>query len=308
MDIRRLQAFCKVYELKSFSKAGEDLLLSQPTISAHIMSLENELDAKLFDRLARIVLPTAAADILYKRAQEAFDCLESAKAEVLALKDRVAGELVIGGSTIPANYILPCVIAAFRRKFKEVSINLIVGDSKEIAGQVIEGSLSIGVIGAKVEHPDLVCEKIMDDEIILIGPKDYAVPASITQGARFNVEAFSALPWIMREPGSGTRDAFEKALYANDLDPRRLSVSVMAHSTFGVLQCVKAGLGVSVTSKLAAAEMLERGELIQFKAPGFSINRSFYAVSHSKRYVYPALLHFKNALSANGFGVIRECA
>ncbi len=298
MDIRRLQAFCKVYELKSFSKAGEELLLSQPTISAHIMSLENELDARLFDRLARVVLPTAAAEILYKRAQEAFECLESAKAEVLALKDRVAGELVIGGSTIPANYILPGVIAGFRRQFKEVGINLIVGDSKEIADQVIEGGLSLGVIGAKVDHPDLVCEKIMDDEIILIAPPGMSIPASVTGAQHFDAEAFCSLPWIIREPGSGTREAFEKALRAYDIEVRKLSVSVMTHSTLGVLQCVKAGLGVSVTSRLAAADMLERGELLQFSAPSFSINRSFYSVAHCKRYVYPALVHFKNALRA----------
>jgi LysR family transcriptional regulator, transcriptional activator of the cysJI operon len=296
MDIRRLQAFCKVYELKSFSRAGEMMLLSQPTISAHIMSLENELDARLFDRLSRVVLPTAAAEILYRRAREVFENLESARAEILALKDRVAGDLIIGGSTIPAHYILPEIIASFRRRFKEVVIDLIVGDSKEIADQVAEGILSVGVVGAAVDHPDLVCEQLIKDEIILIAPPGLKIPVSITGGGTFDAGALCGLPWIIREQGSGTRQAFERALRDVGLDARDLSVSVMAHSTLGVLQCVKAGLGVSVTSKLAAMDMLARGELSRFDVPGLAIKRNFYCVSHGKRYVYPALAHFKKAL------------
>lgn len=270
--------------------------LSQPTISAHIMSLENELDARLFDRLSRIVLPTAAAEILYRRAREVFENLETARAEILALKDRVSGELVVGGSTIPAHYILPEVIASFRRRFKEVSIDLIVGDSKEIADQVVEGVLSLGVVGAAIDHPDLVCEPLIEDEIILIAPPGMKLSAAIIDADSFDAKALQSLPWIMREPGSGTRQAFETALREVGFDARDLSVSVLAHSTLGVLQCVKAGLGVSVTSKLAASDMLARGELSRFEVPGLAVKRSFYCVTHGKRYVYPALGHFRDAL------------
>ncbi len=292
MDIRRLQAFCKVYEFKSFSKAGEALLLSQPTISAHVMSLENELGAKLFDRLGRSVLPTAAAEMLYPHAQDIFASLEHAKAEILALKDRVSGEIHVGGSTIPAHYLLPDIIAGFRTAHPEATINLVVGDSSEIGEKVLDGELSIGLVGAPMAHHDLICDPVMDDSLIVIASPGLKTPAGGDLKDKPNKGLFSSLPWVARESGSGTWRAFDSALSGLGLSVRDLNVAVKADSTLGVLQCVRAGLGLSATSRLAAEELLARGELVQVDIPGLVMERSFYRVMHAKRHVYPALERF----------------
>ena len=117
MDFRRLEAFSKVYELKSFSKAGTELFLSQPTISAHVSALEKDLGVQLFDRLGRVIMPTPAGEVLYRYAIDAFSCLEKARVEIELLQDRVAGELFVGCSTIPGHFLLPHLIARFSMQY-----------------------------------------------------------------------------------------------------------------------------------------------------------------------------------------------
>ena len=287
MDFRRLEAFCKVYELRSFSKAGESLFLSQPTISAHIMALEKDLNVRLFDRLGRSILPTAAGDVLYLHARQAFTSLDAAKIAIQYLHERVTGVLVVGGSTIPAHYLLPDILAEFSKAFPEVAIQLRVGDSSAIIRLVEQGELMVGVVGAAEENSDLVFEPLFTDSLVII-----AAPGYVRSDKPLGLDALLALPWVMRESGSGTRKSFERGLSRIGFDLRRLQAAVTVESTLAVLQCVKAGLGVSVTSRLAASSYLERGDLIELPAPELNLERSFYSVSHERRFFFPATRRF----------------
>ncbi len=292
MDFRRLEAFCKVYELKSFSKAGEALFLSQPTISAHIASLEKDMMVKLFDRMGRSILPTAAADILYQHARAAFSSIETAKAEIKLLQDRVSGALAIGGSTIPAHWLLPEVLAAFIRRYPDVKLHVHVGDSKEISDLVLSGELMVGVVGAQEDNPELLYTPILKDELVIIASPQDSGTMDISRGVSVSIADLLKLKWVMREPGSGTRHAFESGLAEQGIDARQLSTSIVVESTQAVLHCVKAGLGVSITSRLVAAEDIERGALTIVKCPELSMPRNFYSVYQRRRYMFPAVRYF----------------
>ena len=124
MDIRKLEVFRKVYELKSFSRAGDETYLSQPTVSGHIKYLEDYLECKLFDRLGKEVVPTRAGDILYEYAVEIIDLREKAEYALNQFQGKMKGKLLIGGSTIPGGYILPLLLGAFRSKYKDVLSSL----------------------------------------------------------------------------------------------------------------------------------------------------------------------------------------
>jgi DNA-binding transcriptional LysR family regulator len=289
MDIRRLQAFVKVYELRSFSRAGEDLLLSQPTISAHILALEEELGTQLFDRLGRTILPTQAGEVLFRYCTTIFTQLDHAKADILALSKRVAGELIIGGSTIPVHYIIPKLLSRFLARYPDVHIDLKGGDSLEIATMVAEGNAHVGLVGAPATQPELVTVPFLDDALVLVAPSNHKGESLLGEGWR---RKLVALPWIMREPGSGTRQTFERALLASGIDPRDIHPVLQVHSSLAVLECVAAGLGVSVVSQLAATPSLERGSLRLIATPELDMNRKFYAVYHGRRYVFPALRFF----------------
>lgn len=292
MDIRRLEAFCKVFELSSFSKAGQELLLSQPTISAHVLSLEQELGTQLFDRLGRTILPTQAGSVLYRHAQQAFASLESARAEIDLLQKQVSGQLSIGGSTIPATYLLPNRIAGFIRRFPGVRVNLSVGDSQEIIAAVQAGKLACGVVGAFAEEPELAFTPLLEDHLMVAASPQMALPLSPSGYPFLSLQELVQFPWVLREQGSGTRKAFETALHALGLNIRSLPVAVEARSHETVVQCARMGLGLCVTSWLAADPCLSQGDLVPVEVEGLRMQRSFLVVRHTKRHVFPVLRFF----------------
>ena len=155
MELRYLDVFCKVFELKSFSKAAEELFLTQPTISSHIKSLETDLDLVLFDRLGREVLPTKAGLLLYRYASEIGRLNLEARQALGQFSGRLSGFLDVGGSTIPGEYLLPYSIGLFRQDCPEVVVKLHVADSREIATMVADGKLEVGVVGANVQNSQL---------------------------------------------------------------------------------------------------------------------------------------------------------
>lgn len=291
MDFRRLEAFCKVYELRSFSKAGQEIFLSQPTISAHVASLEEELGVRLFDRLGRTVMPTQAGEILYKGAIEVFSRLERVTGEIQLLRDKVFGELQVGCSSIPANYIMPELISRFLESYPAVNVHMSVADSEEILSHVHHGDLVLGVVGVRPERSDLASYELMHDELVIVGHPDLVV-----HGRPLDSDNFAAWPWVLREKGSGTRQAFEAALHRHGVQARQLRVTAHVDSMETVIQCVRAGLGISVMSRIAAEPHLERGDMAVVHTLPLSIERSFYLVHRDGRSFLPAVRFFMEFL------------
>ena len=198
MDIRRLEAFKKVYELRSFSRAAQELFLSQPTISAHVSSLEEELGTRLFDRIGKTILPTKTGELLHGYAEQVFALLRQARAEVDLLQHKVSGRLRIGGSTIPADHILPGLLADFTARHPEVTIDLKVGDSALILESLMSGALDFGVVGARDKRPELHFMPILQDELILIAPASFK-PSKL-EG--LTPSQLRDMPWVFRETAS----------------------------------------------------------------------------------------------------------
>ncbi len=288
MDIRRLEAFKKVYELRSFSKAAQELFLSQPTISAHVSSLECELGTRLFDRIGKTILPTKTGELLHGYAEQVFALLNQARAEVDQLQNKVSGRLSIGGSTIPADHILPVLLADFTARHPEVTIDLKVGDSGLILDSLMAGTLDLGVVGARDERPELHFMPILQDELILIAPAHYK-PSKLEN---LTPAQLRDMPWVFREKGSGTRQSIEEGLHRMGLEVKSLNVLATVQSTGAVLSCVRAGLGISITSRLAAGELLEQREIRSVPVAGLDLQRCFYAVYRTGRLLLPAVTAF----------------
>ncbi|HDQ39812.1 MAG TPA: LysR family transcriptional regulator [Desulfonatronum sp.] len=301
MDVRQLRAFAKVYERKSFSKAAEDLFLSQPTISAHIAALEGELKVPLFDRLGRGIMPTPAADVLYAYCSQVFRAMEEAEAEIRLLSNEVSGRLVLGGSTIPANYFLPDLVSRFLRNHPGVSFSLEESDSSGVIQGVLNGQLALGVVGAKEEHLELDYVPLFEDSLVVLASAEHVQDA----GRRLSLDEACGLPWVVRQPGSGTRRAMEKAFEDAGRDHRRLRVASVVDSTEALLRFVRCGLGLTVSSRLAAGESLQRGELMILDVPELHLQRSFFAVFHRQRHQFPATRYFLEFLleQASSLGV-----
>jgi len=298
MDFRKLEAFCKVYELKSFSKAGLELQLSQPTISAHVANLEEELGVPLFDRLGRTVLPTQAGEVLYRGAKQVFQQVGRINSEIGLLRDMVVGDLLLGGSTIPANYILPGLLKSFLGLYPSLRVHMTIGDTDSIIRQVGQGRLELGIVGSQPEQQGISAYPIHRDELVMV-----AAPC-LCEGKpeAKSLRDLRVWPWILRERGSGTRRYMETLLKAAGIPIGDLKVSLWVESTEAALQCVRSGLGLSVVSRLAAQPFLDRGELVCLNVMNQVLERSFYLIQRQGRELLPAaslfIEHVRNATKA----------
>ena len=168
MDIRRLEVFCKVVELKSFTKAAKALSLSQPTVSEHIRTLEEMLDEKMVDRLGRAIEATPAGRLFYEYARDILRMREEAMQALMQFKGELSGPLLLGASTIPGTYVLPKLIGSFKNIHPNIQITLKIADSKEVAEQVLKGEVEAGLIGTHWNDGRFDLEEIFSDNLLFM--------------------------------------------------------------------------------------------------------------------------------------------
>ncbi len=279
MDLRQLEVFAKVVETRSFSRAGEALQITQSTVSEHVRLLEEEVGSRLFDRLGRETLPTRAGELLYGYAQRLLGLRTEALQSLQQFLGQIAGSLAVGASTIPGEYVLPPLIGTFREKYPKVAIALHIGDSRDIAEAVLEGRVELGVVGARPEHRALQAVELMPDELVVVVPPGHAWSGRRT----VTVAELSGEPLIVREPGSGSRQALEAALHAAGLGLDRLQVVAEMGSTSAIKQAVKAGVGVSIMSRRAVEEECGHRLLWCARIADLQTVRHFYLVTHGGR-------------------------
>jgi DNA-binding transcriptional LysR family regulator len=293
-DFRKIEAFCRVYEQRSFSKAGEVLFLSQPTISSHVRTLETDMGVRLLERLGRTVLPSPAGVVLYERSIRALGELEAARNEISVLLGEVAGEVVLGASTIPAGFILPGVVTSFIRQYPKSSLRLAVKDSRAVIRDVLNCEVMLGVAGSMEKHPDLKFTHLLDDETIIVcSPNFYLYSAG---SGIFSLEDVSGWPWIFRNEGSGTRKSFEEVVSGTGYCIRDFKIKLKVDSAQAAVQYAAAGLGVTFASRLAVADMLKTGELAEINIEGLRLPRAFYAVQNLRRGFFPVVAGFLSHL------------
>jgi len=279
MDIRRLEVFCKVVELKSFTKAAESLLLAQPTVSEHMRTLEDMLGEKLVDRLGREVLPTPAGKIFYQYARNIIRLREEAIQSLERFKGNLSGHLVLGASTIPGNYVLPKFIGEFKSRYPAIRITLRIGDTASVMDEVLEGNLEVGVVGSRSNDRRLVSEELFSDELVLAVPPDHPWAAR----SSINLDDLATEPFILRERGSGTRTAMTRFLEENGFDVSKLSVVAEMGSTEAVRQGIKARIGISILSLQALTEDIKLDLLVPVQINSLLFRRPLYLVQRKSR-------------------------
>lgn len=286
MDFRQLEIFCKVLELGSFTKAGEAVYLTQPTISEHIKSLEEDLDTRLLDRMGKEVIPTKAGEIIYKYAKQLLELRVEAKQVLEKFSRKMVGEITIGGSNIPGEYVLPYLLGKFKESYPDISIYLRIGDTRDIIDEVLNNRIEIGIVGAKIQNRRLEYSEFIKDELVL------AVPPAHPWASRTSIrpEELKDGSFIIRERGSGTRMTIENVLHKVGIGFNRLNIIAEMGSTEAVRQGIKAGIGVSILPKRAIEDELKSGTLKEKKIEGVRFVRSFYVVILKGKTISP-LVH-----------------
>jgi len=284
MDLWQLQIFCKVVELSSFSKAGQVIHLSQPTVSSHIKDLENHFGCPLIDRMARCAVPTKAGELLYAYGQRLLALREETETAMAEFQGQYKGTLRIGGSTIPGGYLLPKVIGQFNRTYPDIHISLVIGDSQDIVQKTLGGEIEIGIVGARFSEPHLHTTPLTNDSLKLIVQPHHP----LADRASITIEALRREPLIVRENGSATRQVLSSALHAKGLELcDHFHVVAEIGNTIGIIGAIKSDWGVSVLSTRAIEEELKSGTLVALDIQNLNLERKIHIVVDKRRTLSP---------------------
>ncbi len=260
ISLRKLQIFVAVAKSGSVSRAAEQLLLSQSAVSMALADLEEQRSEYLFIRRGRKLLLNDRGRTLLPLAEKIVR--ESAEFEKILIDSATepTGQIKIGASTTIGNYLLPLLIARFAKKYPAAKIAMQVGNSEEISGALDKGDIDLAVIEGPCHNRQLRQQFWREDKLLVVVGKDHpwTLKRAVTKADLQNAE------WLMREPGSGTREVFEQALAAT---LTRLPQVVELGHTEAIKKAVEAGLGVSCLSQLAVERELESGSLMAVRTP-----------------------------------------
>ncbi len=278
MNLKQLEAFLWVADLKSFTGAAKQLFMSQPAVSFQIKSLEDELQVSLFQRNEKRVVLTEAGSLLYPGAKEILRQHYKVIENLDNLKGLKTGQLNIGASTIPGEYILPLFVGGFCQIHPGIKISLKIGGSGKVVNWVNNKEVALGVTGTMVDGKGLECETWIDDELVLIGP--VLVPGQFE--SEIKLDNLKKHPLILREHGSGTRKTIERRLQKKGIPLGQCRVAIELGSTRSVITAVQAGLGLSFVSRWAVKELLQLGTIREITVPELDLKRKLYLVRNSQ--------------------------
>jgi DNA-binding transcriptional LysR family regulator len=293
LDLHKLEVFYWVAELKSFSEAAERLSIRQPTVSAHIQELENTLGGKVFYRIPGKVSLTPLGLLLVEKARSLLAFKRETAAAIEQFHGTLIGELWIGGSNIPGEYLLPEKLGAFIKKYPQVKPILRIGDSTSIVEEVLDGKVEIGFVGFKNSDARLSFDKIWQDQMVLAVPRNHAW----SRHKFVRLADLGSQGFISRERGSGTLNSFRRLMTktrrsADDL----LNVAMELGSTAAVKEALISGFGVSILSRTSIRRELAEGLLVEVPIRGLKMERDFYEVGYKRRPLSPVAQAFRTFL------------
>jgi DNA-binding transcriptional LysR family regulator len=283
MEDHKLKVFCTVAETKSFSKTSEIIHLTQPAVSLQIQALEEKYETKLFDRSSSTVTLTPAGEILYKYAKEILTLYISAEKAIGKQIGLVKGSLSIGAGSNIGNFILPTLITEFKRIHPKIKIYLLVNNSKRVIELLNAGNIDLGLVEGDVSRQKMVVKKLLSDELLLIVSPEH----HWAKKKEVSISELSKEPFILREPGSGTRQMIEKFLARHGITLHDLKISTILGSTEAIKDAVENGLGISIISRWAVRKENRYGTLNLLSIKEEKMARDFSLVMN------------KNAVSSN---------
>ena len=258
MSDRRLQVFFTVARLLSFTRAAEVLHMTQPAVTFQVRQLEEQFDARLFDRNHNRVTLTDTGRLVYRYAERIFDTYAEMEAALRELKGAVGGALVLGASTTVAEYLLPTLLGTFLRSHPDVGISLRVGNTEAVVAMVEDSEIDLGVVEAPVSNRNLIVQPCLIDQLRLIVPPDHALASR----GHVTLDDFLDEPFVCREEGSGTREVIMEYLGRQGYSRSRLNLCMELGSPEAIKGAVAAGLGVSVLSESVIAKEVTLGQLV----------------------------------------------
>ena len=270
-----LQVFIKVVEKANFSKAAEELHMTQPAVSQYIRTLEQSVGTRLLERSNKYVRLNKAGEIVYYHAKEILALYAKMQYLVDDLTNHASGAISIGASYTFGEYILPHIIARLKKQYPMISPSITIHNTKEIIAMVNTYQLDIGIIEGFFEDKQMNAEIVSEDQMVIVASPKHPF---LTKSEELRIKDLEDETWILREEGSGTRQAADHFFQLHEFTPKHI---MEFGSTQVIKESVEAGLGISLLSRWTIEKELTNGYIAMLKVQGLPFKRNFSLVSRS---------------------------
>jgi len=284
---RSLQVFDAVARLKSFTRAAEEIHMTQPAVTFQVRKIEEHFGTRLFDRKHNRIDLTEAGERVDGYCKRILALHAEMEATVREFTGDMAGLMVLGASTTIADYVLPSVLAGFKKRRPEVVVRLLVSNTEGIIRMVEDSEIDLGIVEAPVDNQSLVVRRLRRDYLVVVVPPGHP----LAERNSVPVQEIIDHPFIAREEGSGTRDVIAGSLAEAGITLDDLDVVVELGSPEAIKGAVAAGLGITVISAATLANELQLGTLVAVRLDP-QIERPFSFVHRKQRSRVPAVEEF----------------
>ena len=283
MDYRD-SVFMSVAENLSFSKAANDLNISQPAVTRHIKELEERYKTNLFERKGNKIYLTKAGEKVYNAFKEIAQQYRNLDFEIGQLHSSISGEFKIGASSTISQYVIPKVIASFHKRYPKIQIYLMNGNSFEMEKLLLDNQVDIALVENQSTQSGIRYKDFLDDELIVVTGKNsvYAKRESISK------DDLMQIPIVLREQGSGTLEVIKQKLSQQNINFGNLNTLIHLGSTESIKSFLQDFDGLAIVSEKAVLNELYMKTLVKLKVTGLTIPRKFrlaYKRGHKSKQV-----------------------
>ena len=287
MEFKQLEAFVAVVDYGSFSEAARKLYLTQPTISAHVRSLEEELHTKLILRTTKKTTITTRGYQLYDSAVRMLEIRNNLLENFTGVQKHM---IDLAASTIPSSYLLPEILAAFGKTHPDIYFYSIQADSAESINRVLDGTVDLALVGQNTRDETCVFLPFCQDELVIATPITNHYLGLQNKSVTF--EDFIKDPIIIREKGSGTKKEMDLFLEQIGVTPSDLNVIARMNDLEGIKKSIVNGLGISILSARSAIDLQKTKQILLFPLEESAHKRTFYIVYSKNRILKPHVRQF----------------
>ena len=287
MEFKQLEAFVAVVDYGSFSEAARKLYLTQPTISAHVRSLEEELHTRLILRTTKKTTITTRGYQLYDSAVRMLEIRNNLLENFTGVQKHM---IDLAASTIPSSYLLPEILAAFGKTHPDIYFHSIQADSAESINRVLDGTADLALVGQNTRDETCVFLPFCQDELVIATPITSHYLGLQNKSVTF--EDFIKDPIIIREKGSGTKKEMDLFLEQIGVTPSDLNVIARMNDLEGIKKSIVNGLGISILSARSAIDLQKTKQILLFPLEESAHKRSFYIVYSKNRILKPHVRQF----------------
>jgi len=285
MENYRLKVFRTVAKSLSFTKASRELFITQPAITKNIQLLENEVGLRLFNRSGNKIYLTEEGTVLLNYTNKLNKLEMELENELNFFRELPAGNLRLGCSTTIAQYVIPPILSIFKKKFSEVKLSLLSGNTEQVANILLKGEIDLGIVEGKIKNKDIRYIKFVSDELV----PTISFKSDLYNRNEISLKELESIPLILRERGSGTLEVLELAFKSKGINFSKLNILMYLGSTEAIKHYLECDSCLSFISTRAINAELKSGALKKLRIRNFIIKRNFEFITlqglHSSKLV-----------------------